>query len=333
MEKPWLSYFFTKVTQRECLKSLDGGQIKPRGPQPIFPIPSAQHSELPLPVLLGYRELMTLEPVTLPRILEVSFELLSVAAGVVVLLLALRIAPMMSLSSHRRAMRIFTVGAILIVASEFVGVLESFLNSSTFADAAEEFAELIAISSVGFGLYFMSQAERGEVSSLRRSAETDDLTGLSSRSFFRRAAERRVEFSRSNDLPLVCVLVDVDDFKPYNDHYGHQAGDEALRCLARVLRKSARADDLIGRYGGEEFALLMSSEMREAIGVAERIRRGVECECSPERDTSLNRGITVSLGVAPLTEDTQTWGQLLRAADAAMYRAKRAGKNRASVAP
>jgi len=276
---------------------------------------------------------MTLELATLYRILEVGFELLSVAAGVVVLFLALRIAPMMSLSSHRRAMRVFTVGAILIVTSEFVGVLESFLNPSTFADAAEEFAELVAISSVGFALYFMSQAERGEVSSLRRSAETDDLTSLSSRSFFLRAAERLVEFSRNNDLPLVCILVDVDDFKPYNDRYGHQAGDEVMRCVARLLRKSARADDLVGRYGGEEFALLMSSEVGESVGVAERIRRGVEYECSPERDTSLNRQITVSLGVAPLGEGTQTWELLFKATDAAMYRAKRAGKNQVFVAP
>ena len=78
----------------------------------------------------------------------------------------------------------------------------------------------------------------------------DDLTGLSSRAFFRRAAVRRIELSKNNDLPLSCAVIDVDDFKPYNDRYGHQAGDEALRCVARVLRESARADDLSARYGG-----------------------------------------------------------------------------------
>ena len=159
----------------------------------------------------------------------------------------------------------------------------------------------------------------------------DDLTGLSSRAFFRRAAARRIELSKNNDLPLSCAVIDVDDFKPYNDRYGHQAGDEALRCVARVLRESARADDLSARYGGEEFVLLMSSDVEDAVEVAERVRRVVEYECSPERDASLMRQITVSLGIAFLTADTQTLEQLIEAADREMYRAKRAGKNRISV--
>ena len=86
----------------------------------------------------------------------------------------------------------------------------------------------------------------------------------------------------------------MDDFKPYNDRYGHEARDEALRCVARVLRESARADDLAARYGGEEFVLLTSSDTEDAVEVAERVRRGVERECSPERDASLGRQITVS---------------------------------------
>ena len=123
----------------------------------------------------------------------------------------------------------------------------------------------------------------------------------------------------------------MEDFKPYNDRYGYQAGDEALRCVARVLPESARAADLSARYGGEEFVLLMSSDVEDAVEVAERVRRVVEHECSPERDASLSRQITVSLGIAFLTADTQTLEQLIEAADREMYRAKRAGKNRISV--
>src|SRR5215217_312156 len=124
------------------------------------------------------------------QILEVIFQLLSVAVGVIVVLLALRTAPTLTLSSHRHTMQIFILAAVVVVSSEFVGVLAPFFRVSTFADVAEEFAELVAISSVGLALYLMNQAEREEIASLRRSANVDELTNLSSRSFFHRAASR-----------------------------------------------------------------------------------------------------------------------------------------------
>jgi diguanylate cyclase (GGDEF)-like protein len=275
---------------------------------------------------------MTVPP-NLPHLLEVGFEVLSTAVGIVVILLALRIAPTLTLFAHRLAMHIFVIAAIVVVLSEVAGLAASLLRSmSTFADVAEDFAALLALSSVGFALHLMNRAEREEISALRRSANVDELTNLSSRSFFRRAAARRVELSNKNDLPLVCLMIDIDNFKPYNDRYGHQAGDEALRCVARVLAEASRADDLTTRYGGEEFVVLMSSELDDTVEVAERIRQRVERECSPEYNPSLVRAITVSLGVAPLTESVRTLDQLIRTADVEMYRAKQAGKNRVSIA-
>jgi len=270
-------------------------------------------------------------PLELPATLEEGFGLLNATAGIVVLLLALRIAPTLTLSSHRRAMRIFVVGALLIVFSEFVVLLKPFIQPITFFDDTEELVKLFAISSGGFALYQIGQAEQNEVSSLRRSANVDDLTGLSSRSFFRRAAARRIELSKNNNLPLSCAILDVDDFKPYNDRFGHEAGDKVLYRIARVMRESARADDLVARYGGEEFALLMSGDLEDAVEVAERIRERVEWQCSPEYDASMRRQITVSLGVAPLSENVRTLEHLVEAADSEMYRAKRAGKNRTSA--
>src|SRR5215207_1506602 len=271
-------------------------------------------------------------PPNLPHLLEVGFEVLSTAAGIIVILLALRIAPMLTLFAHRLAMQIFVIAAIVVVLSEVAGLAASLLRSmSTFADVAEDFAALLALSSVGFALHLMNRAEREEISALRRSANVDELTNLSSRSFLRRAAARRTELSNKNGLPLVCVMIDIDNFKLYNDSYGHEAGDEALRCVARVLAETSRADDLTTRYGGEEFVLLMSSELENIVEVAERIRERVERECSPEYDPSLVRTITVSLGVAPLTESVRTLDQLIRTADVEMYRAKQTGKNRVSI--
>ena len=121
----------------------------------------------------------------------------------------------------------------------------------------------------------------------------------------------------------------MDDFKAYNDNHGHDAGDEVLRCVAKIMRESARADDLIGRYGGEEFVLLLNGDAEGALEVAERILEAVEKECVPE-DT-LGRPITVSLGVVSLSNVTKSLERLIALADAEMYHSKKTGKNRVSV--
>jgi diguanylate cyclase (GGDEF)-like protein len=272
-----------------------------------------------------------MESLTLHQILEAVFGLLGAAIGVAVIVLALRIAPVLTLFAHKRALRIVVGAALLVVAAELIGVLGPLFRASTFTDVVEEVAELAAISSGGLVLYVMSRSEREEIALLRHSAEVDDLTGLSSRPFFNRAAARRIEFSEANSLPLACIVLDVDDFKDYNEGYGHSGGNAALRSVARVLRESARADDLLTRFGGDEFILLMGGDVEDAVEVAERVRRRVESEYTPESAASLRRRITVSLGVASLTEGTRTLNRLFEAADEAMYHAKRAGKNRILV--
>jgi diguanylate cyclase (GGDEF)-like protein len=273
-----------------------------------------------------------MESLTLHQILEAVFGLVGAAIGVTVIILALRIAPVLTLLAHKRALRIVVGAALLVVAAELIGVLGPLFRASTYTDVVEELAELVAISSGGLVLYLMSRSEREELAFLRHSAEVDDLTGLSSRPFFHRAATRRIEFSEANGLPLACVVLDVDGFKDYNDSYGHRAGDEALRGVAKVLRESARADDLVTRFGGDEFIVLMGGDVEDAVEVAERVRHGVERGYSPERDSSFRRRLTCSLGVSSLTEGTHTLDQLIEAADGAMYIAKRAGTNRTCVA-
>jgi diguanylate cyclase (GGDEF)-like protein len=264
---------------------------------------------------------------TLPHILEITFDSLTAAVGVVVLLLALRVAPTLTLFAHRRALWISIGAATLIVASQVAEVWADFSRLSTLKDAVGDCAELLAICSVGLALRLMSRAEKEEISFLRRAANVDDLTGLGSRSFFHRAAGRRIELYRRNGLPLACAMLDVDDFKSYNERYGHGGGDKALRCVARVLRESARADDLVARYGGEEFVVLMGGNVEDAIKVAERVRERVQFESVTGEEISLGSSLTVSVGVAPLTEDRLSLEELVEAADGELYRAKRAGKN------
>jgi diguanylate cyclase (GGDEF)-like protein len=266
-----------------------------------------------------------------PRLLEIGFDALSAAAGLFVVIVALRVASTFTLSAHSQAMRVLAAAAVIVVVSEIIGVAASLTEPSTFTDAAEEFAELVAILAAAAVLHYMSRVEREEISPLRRSADVDELTGLGSRSFFERAAGRRVEQALDNGTSLACILLDVDDFKAYNDSHGHGAGDEILRCVARVLRESARADDLVGRYGGEEFVLLLNGEMEGACEVAERIRKAVQEECVPQPENALERPTTVSLGVVPLTEEAKSLERLIAMADVEMYRSKKTGKNRVSV--
>jgi diguanylate cyclase (GGDEF)-like protein len=266
-----------------------------------------------------------------PRVMEIGFDSLSVAAGLFVVALALRVASAFTLSAHRQALRVLAAAGVIVVASEIIVIASALTGPSTLTDAAEEFAELAAISAAAAVLHYLSRVEREEISPLRRSADIDELTGLSSRSFFERAAGRRVEQARDNGTPLACVLLDVDDFKAYNDSHGHGAGEEILRCVAGILRKSARADDLVGRYGGEEFVLPVNGEVGDARKVAEYIRQAVQTTCVPQDGNMLERPTTVSLGVVPLSEETKSLDRLIAMADAEMYRSKKTGRNRVSV--
>jgi diguanylate cyclase (GGDEF)-like protein len=268
----------------------------------------------------------------LHNILELAFSVLTAVLGIVVIILGLRVTSRLTLSTHRRALWISFGAVALIVVSNLARVWADFSRTSTFKDVGGAVAELVAVCSVGLAVHLLDRAEREEVSSLRREANMDDLTGLGNRSFFHRAAKRRRELYERNALPLACAVVDVDDFKFYNDNYGHEGGDAVLRCLARVLGDCTRADDLVARYGGDEFVMLLGGSVQDAIKVAERVREKLEIEClAQEEETSLGGSLTVSVGVASLGEDTATL-QLIRAADVELYRAKVAGKNRVAAA-
>jgi diguanylate cyclase (GGDEF)-like protein len=271
---------------------------------------------------------------TLPvqDILELTFNVLTAALGIVVIILGLRITSTLSLSTHRRALWISFGAVALIVASNMATVWANFSRISTFKDVGGAVAELVAVCSVGWAVRLLNRAEKEEVSSLRQEANTDGLTGLGNREFFHRAAKRRMELYERNALPLACAILDVDDFKFYNDNYGHEGGDAVLRCLAGVLNDCTRADDLVARYGGDEFVMLLGGSVEDAIKVAERVCEKVEFECVPREEASLGGSLTVSVGVASLGEETATLQRLIRAADVELYRAKSEGKNRVAAA-
>ena len=159
---------------------------------------------------------------------------------------------------------------------------------------------------------------------------TDGLTGLANRRRFDEALNSEWQRARRAGLTLAVAMIDVDQFKLYNDHFGHQAGDECLRRIAAVLRTCIRrSGDLVARYGGEEFVIILPGlNADKALALAETIRAAVQAEHLEHTKQSNTGVITVSIGIAARTpEPGQEAGDLLREADKAMYEAKRRGRN------
>jgi diguanylate cyclase (GGDEF)-like protein len=160
------------------------------------------------------------------------------------------------------------------------------------------------------------------------SAYRDELTGLYNYRFFRECLHQETARAARSGAPLSLVLIDVDDFKPYNDRHGHEAGNAVLSALARLLAGSLRRGDVAARYGGEEFVLVLPHTPKAAAeGVAERGRRQVEEHPFPHAEHQPLGRITVSLGIATFPGDAVDIDELVRCADRALYLAKSAGKN------
>lgn len=158
-------------------------------------------------------------------------------------------------------------------------------------------------------------------------ASCDGLTGLKNHRHFREALQGQFSLARRRGVPLSLVMIDVDQFKAFNDSFGHPAGDQVLVDVARRLRSCVRDHDVVARYGGEEFAVLLpSSDAGAGRSLAERLRESIE------RHPWTFRPITISLGVSTLTPDLGRADALIEQADRSLYRSKAKGRNRVTHA-
>ena len=160
-------------------------------------------------------------------------------------------------------------------------------------------------------------------------SNTDWLTKLWNYGKFHQHLSLETERAKINETSLSLVMVDVDNFKHYNDTLGHMQGDDALKKIASILQGKSRKCDIVARYGGEEFGIIMPSTSKENTRLfAERLRSEVEKVFSEEAAIDPARRLTISCGIATLPEDANEKSELVSRADIALYEAKHAGKNR-----
>lgn len=165
---------------------------------------------------------------------------------------------------------------------------------------------------------------------LKIASRVDGLTGLYNRRYWQERFEQTYKLAKRQEKSSTAIMLDIDHFKKINDTYGHQAGDKVIQMLAALIKKCIRETDLAGRYGGEEFALILTdSAAEDALVVAERIRRFAERLTVEHEGESIT--FTVSLGLSQFNNDGISSMAWLEQADQALYKAKETGRNRSCV--
>lgn len=160
-------------------------------------------------------------------------------------------------------------------------------------------------------------------------AHLDSLTELWNHGYFQYLLNTELEKSTAMQMPLSLLMLDIDYFKVYNDALGHQSGDKTLRELARLLKNQSRKMDLVCRYGGEEFAIILpQTDKKEALLIAERLRMDIERHTFIHQEILPSKKLTVSLGIASFPEDGVLPAELITASDKFLYQAKNKGRNK-----
>ncbi len=173
---------------------------------------------------------------------------------------------------------------------------------------------------------------KAQIEKSRESVKLDSLTGLANRGGLDEALSAAIHQHHASGTPLACALIDIDHFKSLNDRYGHPVGDEVLRIVSRALLASARAGDVVGRPGGDEFLVVLpATDLPTANLIADRMRSAIaDADLRGVLGSGTLGGITVSVGLAPFRPG-DSLRRLLDCADRSLYEAKRRGRNRVVV--
>lgn len=192
--------------------------------------------------------------------------------------------------------------------------------------------ELIARVKVHYKIKLLQEELKATNRRLEELSNTDGLTKLYNRRYFMELLELEFQRSQRYQARFAFLMMDLDHFKVINDTYGHLIGDRVLYEIAQILQENLRVNDVVGRYGGEEFALFMpETDLKGALVVAERYRKRIEDFVLVEKDQKIK--VTISMGVACYPHpEINSVDDLIRLSDNALYKAKRNGRNRVEVA-
>jgi diguanylate cyclase (GGDEF)-like protein len=215
----------------------------------------------------------------------------------------------------------------LIVGARVVGTISCWSQRrNAFSEGDERVMEMMA-SQVATAIVAADTTEKSETRAMQ-----DPLTALPNRRQLDEDLEGRLRQLAEDGRTAVFAMVDIDHFKHFNDEYGHRVGDVTLQKVASVMRSSARDDDLLYRYGGEEFLVIFTDTRPEdAVTLAERLRLAVEVAPLSGENLDPVGPVTISIGLALLPEHGTDIGRLIEMADKAMYRAKTNGRNRVEL--
>ena len=214
----------------------------------------------------------------------------------------------------------------------FLALFQMSLEPSDIAKVAAERAAAAALIYIPFAIVMdhLISVWRQDERHLYEAAQFDSLTGACTRGFAVAVMQRALSRATDESRPLAVLMVDLDHFKRINDAYGHARGDLVLKQTTHAIQSTLRTEDIVGRFGGEEFVVLLSgADLQQAIGAAERCRAAVE---AMEIPSAPHLSVTVSVGVAAFPDHASELDGLLKASDRAMYDAKAKGRNRVETA-
>jgi diguanylate cyclase (GGDEF)-like protein len=218
-------------------------------------------------------------------------------------------------------------------ASETIGVL-SISDKTTGEEFTEQDLDVLNYFSSHASIALKTSSYYNLAEKMKELSITDPLTEVFNKRYLQERFEEEIHRSERYDLVFSVAIFDIDYFKIFNDTEGHLAGDNALKEVARITHGCLRANDIIARFGGEEFAVLMpqtDNEKKEAFVVAERIRENIRASLTRKWEKFPYPSITVSIGIASFPDDGRSMDELIESADRALYKAKALGKDRTVI--
>ncbi len=225
----------------------------------------------------------------------------------------------------KASLTISGLSAAIVLAIDLIFAPNSSVNTFFESDIVLACVFLILSWTIG---YYVNIGDK-HIQNLNDLANIDGLTGLYNHRFFYECLSEQISASKNNGTELSLLFIDIDNFKLYNDLYGHQKGDEALSIISEIMKDNVRKDNIIARYGGEEFTVLLSGVGSEiAVKIAERLRSEVEYYPFEGEINLPGGGLTISVGVSSYPSKAKTGDELIKGADDACYRAKFLRKNR-----